>query len=338
MRSRRRWLLVLVLAIVVAGVVAKAIERRGPPARDLPGRPLDIGTAVNELALEREPGYRKLVRREFSAVTPENAMKWGVLEPERGKLDWSGADRVVDLGKPVRGHTLLWWNQLPAWVAPLKGDELRQVIREHIRRTTERFRGKVDTWDVVNEPLDERGELRDDQFRRELGPGWVEDAGRTAKVGDPEAKLHLNETAADGRNPKSDGLLRLVRGLQDRGVPIDGVGFQAHLTAEDGVPPGFRENLERFKALGLEVAVTELDVSVDLPASPEDLRRQAAVYAQVGRTCEEVGCSSLTVWGFTDRHSWIPGTQPGRGAATLLDEDYDPKPAHRALRRALRDG
>jgi endo-1,4-beta-xylanase len=339
-RSSRKLTLALaglIVALVAGAIVVKAVEQRGPDAVPLPGPPLRIGTAVDDLALQHEPGYREVLRTQFRSLTPENVMKWSLMHPERDRYDWKGGDRLVDFGLPVRGHTLVWWNQLPDWVQQTPAKELRQVVREHVRAVTGHFRGKVGVWDVVNEPLDEQGRLRDDLFARRIGPDWVADAFRTAKVGDPGAKLYLNETAADGIGPKSDGLYRLVRGLLADGVPIDGVGLQAHFTLGDP-PSGFRENLERFEALGIEVAVTELDVALELPADAAKLRKQAEVYAEVGRTCRAVGCASLAVWGFTDRHSWIPATQPGRGAATLLDDELRPKPAFAALQRALHGG
>lgn len=326
----------LVLALIAIGTVVAVVQRRGPDAKPLPGTPLGIGTAVDDTALQREPGYRDVLTRQFAYVTPENVLKWSFVEPQRGKFEYAAVDRLLDLGKPVRGHTLVWWNQLPDWVAGAQ--DLRQVVREHVRALTGRFRGRITTWDAVNEPLADDGTLRDDLFARKLGSGWVEDVLRTARTGDPQAKLYINETAADGLGAKSDGLYALAKRLKAKGAPLDGIGLQAHLTAEDGVPDGFRENLERFKALGLEVAVTELDVAIALPATPQKLRAQARVYAEVARTCREVGCASLTVWGFTDRHSWIPATQPGRGAATVLDDDLAPKPAFRALQRALHPG
>lgn len=338
MRTRRLTLTLaaVVVALLAAGTVIAVVERRGPDAQPLPGPPLGIGTAVDDLALQREPGYQQVLQEQFAYVTPENVMKWSFLQPERGTFDFAAGDRLVDLGKPVRGHALVWWNQLPDWVQ--QAQDLRQVVREHVRAVTEHYRGEVRVWDAVNEPLDEQGRLRDDLFKQRIGEDWVEDALRTARTGDPDAKLYVNETAADGLGAKSDGLYALAKSLKARGVPLDGIGLQAHFTAEDGVPDGFRQNLERFKALGLEVAVTELDVAIQLPATPEKLRRQADVYAQVARTCRAVGCASLTVWGFTDRHSWIPATQPGRGAATLLDEELRPKPAFGALRDALHPG
>lgn len=350
-RRLRRGALAAVLVVLAAAVVVALVERRGPEAKPLPGTPLRelasqaglrIGTAVDDTALQREPGYREVLAQQFSSVTAENVMKWGALAAERGRYDFTAADRLVDFalgrGMRVRGHALVWWNQLPTWVRDGEWTRrtLRQEVRQHVRTTLEHFGERVPVWDAVNEPLDDRGRLRDDLLGRVLGDGWVEDVLRTARTYAPEAQLVLNETAADGLNAKSDGMYRLVRGLLARGVPLDGVGFQLH-TNLDGVPAGFRRNLERFAALGLDVEVTEADVALRTPASERAERAQARVYAQAVRDCRAVPrCRGFTVWGFTDRHSWIPGTQPGFGEATLLDAELRAKPAFRAVQRALR--
>ncbi|MCW3012112.1 MAG: 1,4-beta-xylanase [Solirubrobacterales bacterium] len=331
--------------LLVVGGLRQAKEERGPGAVALPGM-LDeragdrlIGTAVDDGALQREPGYREVLARQFSTLTPENAMKWAVLEPERGRVEWGGADRLVAFAEEhdqeVRGHPLVWFGQLPGWVEALPEPEVQQVMREHIRQVVERYRGRVRTWDVVNEPFEDDGSRRRSIFQRGMGDGWVEDAFRTARTADPDAKLYLNEIGAEAPGPKSDALYALARDLRARGVPIDGVGFQGHFNLE-GMPRGFRQNVERFAALGLDVAITEADVALEMPASEGELRAQAAVFRGVVEVCRAVPrCRSLTFWGFTDRHSWIPATQPGRGAATLLDEELRPKPAFRSVLRAL---
>jgi endo-1,4-beta-xylanase len=344
---------VAVAAVAVAAiVVAVAVRhRQGPEAQPLPGGPLRtlasardiaIGTAVDATALRREPGYRADLAGQFSSVTPENAMKWAALEPSRGKYDWGDADRLVDFARghdqQVRGHTLVWWNQLPGWLtgAHLGARDLRQALREHIRTVMGRYRGRVGTWDVVNEPLADDGSLRRSLWQRTLGDAWIADAFHTARTADPHAKLYLNEIGAEAVNAKSDALYRLVRGLRARGVPVDGVGFQTHVNLQ-GVPRTFRENLRRFAALGVDVSITEADVALEEPAGEDALRAQARVYRGIVEDCLAVrACRSLTFWGFTDRHSWIPMASPGFGSATLLDRELRPKPAYRAVAEALR--
>ncbi|HEX6390696.1 MAG TPA: endo-1,4-beta-xylanase [Solirubrobacteraceae bacterium] len=341
-RVLTRRLAAAVAVALLAWILIVAIEdRRGPDAKSLPGPPLKslaspryVGTAVDGLALDREPGYRTVLAEEFSSVTPENAMKWGVIEPQPGKFAWGDADAIVDFardhGQRVRGHTLVWHSQNPAWLEGLEGGALRRAIREHIGAVVGRYRGRVGDWDVVNEPLRDDGTLRPQRYmRKEL----IAAAFRWAHDVDPRARLWLNEIGAEEIGPKSDALYALVRELRTAGVPVDGVGFQGHFSLK-GVPPTFRQNVARFAALGVRVALTELDVAVPLPESDAERARQAAIYRQAIADC--AACVGVTVWGFTDRHSWIPSNQQGMGAATLLDGDLRAKPAYTALASALR--
>jgi endo-1,4-beta-xylanase len=208
-------------------------------------------------------------------------------------------------------------------------------MRMHNRKEAGHYRDSVPVWDVVNEVVADSGRLRPSVFLRRLGPDYIAEAFRLAHRTAPKAKLYINEIGADGLNQKSDRLYRLVRELRSAGVPLDGVGLQGHFNLK-GIPDGYRQNMERFAALGLEVAITELDVALPAQASAEDERRQADIYAEVVRTCKAVpACRSITFWGFTDSRSWISETQPGFGAATLLDARLRPKPAFEAVQRAL---
>jgi endo-1,4-beta-xylanase len=332
---------------VLAAFAAAYIARGGADAKPLPGTPLrelakrrgiEIGTAVRADVLKRNRAYREIVAAQFSTVTPENEMKWDFIEPSRGEFNFDPGDEIVDkardAGQKVRGHTLLWWFQLPDWVKELDPAQVRAATREHIRRVMGHYEKEVGVWDAVNEPITDRGRVRRSVFEQALGPDFIADAFRTAHAADPDAKLYVNEIGAEGINPKSDRLYEVVRDLKARGVPIDGVGFQAHANLK-GLPPDFVANMRRFKALGLDIAITEADVALKLPASDADLRRQAEIYAQIVRSCLAVQCSSLTFWGFTDGRSWIPETQAGMGAATLLDDELRPKPAFFAVQRAL---
>ncbi len=332
---------------VVVVLIAAYFARGGGDAKPLPGPPLrelgkkngmEVGTAVRGDVLARNRAYRQVVAAQFSSVTPENEMKWDAVEPSRGDFKFGPADDIVDKARDadqkVRGHTLVWHAQVPAWVKELGTDDLRQAMREHIRRVMEHFAKDVGVWDVVNEPITDEGGLRQSVFQRRLGDGFIEDAFRTARAADPDAKLYLNEIGAEGINPKSNRLYEIVRDLKARGVPIDGVGFQTHANL-NGVPAEMVDNMRRFRALGLDVAITEADVALKLPASAEALQAQASVYETIVRNCLGAGCRSLTFWGFTDGRSWISETQAGMGAATLLDESLKPKPAFLAVQRAL---
>ena len=300
-----------------------------------------LGTAVDYTALERKDGYRTELTREFSSITPENAMKWDQVRPARDRFEFGQADAVVDFarehGMRVRGHTLVWHQQNPAWLRSgrFSRDEMIALLREHIHRVVGRYKGRVGAWDVVNEPLTDDGRLRESLWYRRIGAEYVGLAFQFAREADPDAKLYVNEIGAESAGRKSDALYEMVVELRRRGVRVDGVGFESHHSL-DGVPPSFRENMRRFARLGMDVAVTEADVRARLPSSQHELDVQGDIYADMLRDCLAVSaCRSFTVWGLDDGYSWIPSNQPGYGAATLLDEKLEPKPAYRAVHRAL---
>lgn len=314
----------------------------GSPLRVLAeARQLIVGSAVNADALAGER-YRAVLGHEFSAITPEHAMKWSVVEPARGDYRRAAADQLIAFAQErdqrVYGHALVWHRQVPAWVTggSFSDQQTAALLRAHVRDEVGYFRDRVWAWDVVNEALDEDGALRDSLWLRRLGPGYLADAFRWARAADPDAKLFINDYAIEGINPKSDALYDLVARLVADDVPIDGVGFQLHWNLNP-LPGSFVDNLRRFAALGVDVAITELDVRIPEPVTAEKLARQADLYGEVVGACLAVArCVSVTVWGFSDAHSWVPRAYPGKGAAAMFDEDLLPKPAYDAVSEALR--
>lgn len=297
-----------------------------------------LGTAVTWSALDADDELEAAVERAFVSVTPENEMKWERLEPERGEYAFGDADALVDWarerGKRVRGHTLVWHQQVPAWLGGRRWEagELERVLTEHVRRVVGRYRGRVDTWDVVNEPLTDDGRWRSDEgfpFLDVLGPRYVEIALRAARAADPRARLFVNEIAAEGGGAKLDALVRLARDLRARGVPLDGIGLESHHDVEHA--PGrsrVAETIARLAATGVEVEITELDV-----ADPGgDEQAQARAYRDTAAACAAApACRRVTIWGVSDRDSWLG---PERRAAPF-DADLRPKPAWEALVGAL---
>jgi len=301
-----------------------------------------IGTAVDTAALANDSTYRTLAGEQFSSVTPENVMKWEVVEPTQGQLDFTQADELVAFARAhhqrVRGHTLVWHNQLPSWLTSgtWTQAELRDILRRHIFAEAGHFRGQIWAWDVVNEAIADNGQLRNSFWLQNLGPGYIADAFRWAHQADPRAILFYNDYNIEGINAKSDAVYALVQQLKEQGVPIQGVGVQGHLSTRYGLPANMQQNLHRFAALGLKTAITEADVRSDLPVDAPKIQAQAAAYSYMLESCLlERSCISYTVWGFTDRYSWVPATFPGEGYANLYTEDYQPKPAYDALRRDL---
>jgi endo-1,4-beta-xylanase len=303
---------------------------------------LHIGTAVDTAALQADSTYREMVAEQFSSVTAENVMKWETIEPQRGVYDFSAADELVSFARAnrqsVRGHTLLWHNQLPAWLTSgtWTKAELRSILRQHILAEAGHFRGRVWAWDVVNEAFNDDGTLRDTLWLRVIGPSYIADAFRWAHQADPKAVLFYNDYNIEGVNPKSDAVFELVRSLRASGVPVHGVGLQGHLGTQYDAPGDVLQNLRRFARLGVDTAITEADVRSVLPVDSAELQAQANGYSLMMESCLLVrSCVSYTVWGFTDKYQWVPGVFEGQGAAALFDENYVARPAYDALRRDL---
>lgn len=344
---RSRLALALAACLVLAGCAPAASAPE--PLRQAAGERLRIGTAVEGIHRSQaltEPAYRDALAANFNSVTPENQMKWSIIHPAANRWAFEPADEVVGFarghGQTVRGHALLWYGSLPAWVTDLPDCEaLRDAVRDHVTTLVTRYRGVVTQWDVVNEMYDETGRLRPEEpFVSRCGEQIVADAFRWAHAADPEATLFLNDYSAEAINARSDAYHALAGRLLDQGVPVGGMGFQGHLRLTDGVPASMADNLARFAALGLEVAVTEADVRMRVtPAWPWDAAGQGDVYADLLGVClQQPACTSFTVWGFTDRYSWVPGVLQGQGAATITDADHAPKPAMFALAQRLREG
>lgn len=169
------------------------------------------------------------------------------------------------------------------------------------------------------EPLNDDGTFRSDVFFNTLGSSYIGIALRAARAADPNAKLYINDFNIEGPGAKATAMINLVKSLQSQGVPIDGIGFQSHLIVGE-VPAGFQQNLEAFTALGIDVAITELDIRMTLPSTPALLAQQKADYTTVIKACLAVSrCVGVTIWDWTDKFSFVPSTFPGQGAACPWD-------------------
>jgi endo-1,4-beta-xylanase len=308
-----------------------------PSLRAAAGVP--VGVAVEPHFLE-DPAYRATLLREFNAITPENAMKWGPVHPTERGWRFDPADRLVEFaethGLSVHGHTLVYYDQLPPWVDGGMGRRrLAGGLAAHIETLVGRYRGRVASWDVVNEAVDEGG-LRPNVFLRTLGPGYLADAFHLAHAADPAARLYYNDHGADALSPKADVVHALVRQLLDDGVPIHGVGLQMHLRAtRPPAPDAITAHVARLTALGLAVRISEMDVRIRRIRRGDPLARQRQVYEDAIAACAGMpGFAGVTFWGLTDAHSWIH-EEFGEDAPLLFDRDYAPKPAYLGARQAL---
>jgi endo-1,4-beta-xylanase len=207
----------------------------------------------------------------------------------------------------VRCHTLVWHSQLPSWVSNSNFDNatLIEVMTNHINQVMGRYKGRCHHWDVVNEALNEDGTYRDSVFLRVIGEAYIPIAFRIAAAADPAAKLYYNDYNLEYLGPKLEGAVRIVKLLQQYGVRIDGVGYQAHLTTEvtptNSVPVPSEKDLtkalKKTADLGVDVAYTELDIRMNTPANAQKQQVLADAYARVGRSCLNVKrCVGITLW------------------------------------------
>ncbi len=316
--------------------VATATPRAVPP--------VILGAAVSYDHLRNDTQYRETIRQYFNMLVPENEMKFEELEPKRGVFDFSRADALVGFARVnglwVRGHTLVWGEQLPAWLTEgsFTRDELSQILKTYIETVVGHYRGRVIAWDVVNESF-AGDQLRENFWLQHLGPDYIRDAFLWAHEADPQAKLFYNDYGAEEPGPKFDAILQLMTKLRAQGVPISGVGMEMHLGF--GAPPdahAVEENMQRLRKAGLEVAVTEMDVQiVNLPGLLDTkLREQATIYGEIATACRTAGnCHYFATWGVSDRYSWIPQFTGHADAPLLFDTSYRPKPAYYAVHNAL---
>ncbi|WP_020140572.1 endo-1,4-beta-xylanase [Streptomyces sp. 351MFTsu5.1] len=288
-----------------------------------------FGTAIASGRLG-DSAYTSIASREFNMVTPENEMKIDATEPQRGQFNFTAGDRVynwaVQNGKKVRGHTLAWHSQQPGWMQSLSGSSLRQAMIDHINGVMAHYKGKIAQWDVVNEAYADgnSGARRDSNLQR-TGNDWIEVAFRTARAADPAAKLCYNDYNTDNWTwAKTQAVYNMVKDFKQRGVPIDCVGFQSHFNNDSPYNSNYRTTLQSFAALGVDVAVTELDIQ----------GASATTYANVVNDCLAVSrCLGVTVWGVRDSDSWRSEQTP-----LLFNGDGSKKAAYTSVLNALNGG
>lgn len=313
--------------------------------------------------------YSGLLTKHFNSITAEDQMKFDALEPSEGNFSYGTADQMVNFatsnGMQVRGHALVWHRQTPSWVFSGSGDQVLARMKNHITKVMQHFQGKVKIWDVVNEAIMDDGEYRTNNeadgqesgWYGALGESYIAEAFIAARAADPEAKLFYNDYY-NYHPVRRQAIYDMLSSLLDAGVPVDGVGLQGHLNLEPGTDPSEQsyyqtvENMETaiemYSSLGLDVQVTELDISLYLrgvmytedtfytPAkvTAEILEQQAERYREfydMFRRHSDV-ISSVTTWGISDDNTWLSEFDSGRQDFPLLfDAQQQPKPAFWAI-------
>jgi len=310
-------------------------------------RRIPYGTCANGGAMEKDAEYRSALKTYCQQLTPEGGLIWADLRPTREQFDFDFPDAVLAFaeanGMTMRGHTLAWYGAMPDWTKQIgSAAEAERELAIHIERVVGRYRGKIKTWHVVNEPIDEaKGKsagLRPSIWLQYLGDKYIDLAFRLAHQVDPSAELLLNEYNIESMDassaPRRQALLALVRDLLARGVPMQGVGLQAHIPGKYAIDrEGLYSFVSEIRSLGLSVHITELDViDDDLPA-PTSVR-DAIVAARAYDFLEAVFAAerpaAVVTWGITDRYTWVPTWHKRRDGLINrplpLDQHYQPKP------------
>lgn len=301
-----------------------------------------IGAAIMPEQLD-DPEFVKLLIENVNYITPENNLKWDAVHPYEDRYDFSGGDKIVNFAlknnMKVRGHNLLWHQANPGWIAKpdMTVDKWKALVKDHYVNVMTHYKGKITDWDVVNEPMNDNGQIRKSFWYDFLGADYVEFCLRTAREIDPDAKLYVNDYAIEEMCPKADGFYNLVKDLKARGVPLDGVGFQFHL--DGNFMPDFasvNQNIKRFSDLGLDIQITELDVRLKVPTTENSLNKQAKIYGELMKLMLAYkNINAYIMWGLYDKHSWVPNAYSGYGAAMIFDEKAKAKPAYFSMKDAL---
>jgi endo-1,4-beta-xylanase len=310
---------------------------------------IKVGAAADSFYLS-DASYSAILGSEFTQLQAENEMKFSALHPAANTYDFSAGDALVTFAQAhsmaVRGHTLVWHNQVPSWVTSgnYSSAQLSQILQDHITTVMQHYAGKVYGWDVVNEAFNDDGTMRDTIWYDQPGIGagfgtqYIEQALNWAHAADPSAKLFYNDYNDETLGLKSDAIYAMAQDFTTRGVPLDGIGFQFHvdLTFDNpGALASVASNFQRFAALGLELHITELDIRLS-DSSAASLAAQAKLYGELATICvQQPNCKVFQTWGFTDKYSWIPGFFPGMGWALLWDSNYQKKPAYTSVLTAM---
>jgi endo-1,4-beta-xylanase len=354
---------------MVSGAAALLFSRAAPGASDQPSlraaaaaKGIQYGCAVAAPQIQSPDDFTALVCQQCAVIVPENAMKWYRMSDAPDREDYSVPDQIASFARThdlaLRGHTLLWYWRTPAWFFKLPDRAASEAaMLRRVRDMAGRYRGRVHSWDVVNEPLnpaDGRSDnLREAVFLKQIGPEYLDLAHHAAREADSGARLVVNEYDIEYDTPDQDAKRAAVLGLLERmkkaGTPVDALGVEAHL--DIGRYPFSAAKLRRFlaevAAMGLEIQITELDVTDERAPAPIAQRDQliADEYRRfLDVALDEVAVTQVITWGLSDRHSWIVRHETNNmkwradelpSRPLPFDTELSPKPAWGAIAQAF---
>lgn len=353
------------LAITALLFVNCTAQKKISSLKDVYKKDFYIGTALSANQIEQKDAkVNSLICKEFNAITAENIMKSMFIHPQKDKYDFALTDKFVAYGKKnkmyIHGHTLIWHSQLAPWMAQIKDStEMKAFMKDHITTIVSKYKGRIDSWDVVNEALNEDGTLRKSVFLNTLGEQYLIDAFKLAAAADPKTDLYYNDY--NNEEPaKREGTINLIKKIKAAGGKVDGVGIQAHWRLESPSLEEIEKSILAYSAIGVKVAFTELDITVlpnpwDLKGAdvnqnfegsakmnpyPESLpdsvqEKLAQRYSDIFKLFlkHKDKISRVTFWGVYDGQSWL-NDWPIKGRTNyplLFDTQLKPKKAYNAL-------
>ena len=351
------------MAVLLAGAAPLAGQTTLRQAAAARGIPFGAAASADEYGppdLLKNTNYANLLSTQYDMLEPGNAMKWDVTQPALNTYNFQPGDELVAFaqanGMRVRGHNLCWHTQFPSWLQPYANNatpaQMATLLQNHITAEVTHFAGQVFAWDVVNEAFtDTTPSVLGDSIWYDqpgIGPsgtGYIEQAFRWAHAADPNALLFYNDYSIEGPGAKFNAVLAMVTDFVNRGVPINGVGFEMHLELNGypnfyPSPAGLAQNMQALAALGIQVHISEMDVRLPVNSSglatAAELQQQAQIYQDVMTVClQQPNCTAFQVWGVSYNDSWIPSFFSGYGAALPFDFNYQPTPAFSSLMTAL---
>ncbi len=349
-------LLLLVATILTQCTVGKKIKsaddipktENSKGLKDFYKNYFTMGVAVSEQSIKNEKEVA-LILKQFTSITPENAMKMGPIHPQENEYNWKDADAIVNFAQAhhlkVRGHNLCWHQQTPTWffkdsVGKLVTKEvLLQRLKNHITTVVKRYKGKIYAWDVVNEAIDDNplNFLRNSLFYQICGEDYIAKAFEYAHAADPDAILFYNDYNTE-RKEKTDRIYTLLKTLKEKGVPIDGIGLQGHWSLFEPSQNELEYTLQKFASLYLKIQITEMDVSVykwekeerkimvgEEKLTSEKEQLQVEKYAMLFKVFRKFknNITGVTFWNISDRTTWLDNYPvKGRKNYPLLFDTY----------------
>lgn len=341
----------LALIVALAGCDSGGSEKEedeGPYPALRRESPFPVGVAITAAQLGKTD-YQQVIERVFNSLSGEYEMKPATMWRGIGQYNWGPADRITSFAfrndMRVHGHTLVWHSSTPAFIQNFRGtdEEFEAAVRQYITDVVSRYRSTVGGWDVVNEAFDDGGHFRDSVFRRRMGQDFVAKCFQFARDADPDALLLYNDYGIIWNRTKADAMFAMIDNFQARGIPIDGVGLQMHISHNWPAMSDIQRVIDGIVERGLMVHISELDIKINpddaltapTPERLESQRRRMMDIVEMYRAIPEELQYGITFWGLSDRDSWLINFEGRPDWPLLFDENLEPKPAYFGFLEAL---